>query len=762
MKVERSFSAFARQYVRQLFTAIFNIFVFLPYYFSVLYVFKTFFYPWKRLVTKKTIPGFSFEEWIGRVAFNFISSGVGVVMRTAVLVEYCIVQSFFVLAVPFISVFYLVLLPFWYILSFFHKTEEEKKEAKRQDFFLKRMRKPENKDNIEEWFTIYYTTTVKKKPWWNSRRLFSTPPLAKDWSVGYTPTLDLYGEELTQAQSHFKHLVGRGKEISHIELALSKTDEANVLIVGEEGVGKHTIVEALAKKIYEGRVNPILAYKRIIKIDIKKILAQNTDIHKKEETLTTVFKEAEDAGNIIIFIDNLDAFVAQEEGKIDITDIIARFAASPKLQFIGITTPFLFQKYIFPNPKMVRLFSKIDVYEIAQKEAYRILMEKVFDFEHTYHVLVPYETIDEIIKKSNFYITYIPFPEKAIELLDEACAYAVQGQKSKVKSRKSKVVVTPDIVDVVLTKKTHIPVWLDEKIKKTLLSLEIALEERVIFQKEPIAKLSATIRNSFVISSKRKKPLASFLFFGPTGVGKTETAKALATIFFGSEDQMTRFDMSFYQNKGDIAQLIGSAEKGFPGLLTAAIREKPYGVLLLDELEKADPQLINIFLTVLDEGYFVDGYGKRVDCKNLVIIATSNAGSDLIFAQMGYQEKTNEDSLSSREYEKKLVDYLVAKHYFTPEFLNRFDGVVVYRPLSKEAIYTIAQKKVEEMKKEVEKLHHIQVNVSGDFLRKIVSVGYDPQFGARNMERVMRDMIEDKVAQQILKGKMKEGDVISF
>ena len=295
-----------------------------------------------------------------------------------------------------------------------------------------------------------------------------------------------------------------------------------------------------------------------------------------------------------------------------------------------------------------------------------------------------------------------------------------------------------------------------------MLSLETTLEERVIFQKEPITKLSAAIRNSFVISSKRKKPLASFLFFGPTGVGKTETAKALATIFFGSEDQLTRFDMSFYQNKGDIAQLIGSAEKGFPGLLTAAIREKPYGVLLLDELEKADPQLINIFLTVLDEGYFVDGYGKRVDCKNLIIIATSNAGSDLIFAQMGYQEKTNEDSLSSREYEKKLIDYLVAKHYFTPEFLNRFDGVVVYRPLSKEAIYTIAQKKVEEMKMEVEKLHHIQVNVSKDFLKKVVAAGYDPQFGARNMERVMRDMIEDTIVLHILKDKSKQGEVISF
>ena len=431
MKDKRSFSAFAKQYIAELFTAIFNIFVFLPYYFSVLYVLKTFFYPWKRLITKKTIPGFSLEEWIRRASFNFISSGVGMVMRTVVLIEYCIVQSFFVFAVPFLSVLYLIFLPFWYVLSSFYKTEEEKKETAHDEFFKKRMRKPENKEKIEEWFSLYYATVIKKKPWWDSQLLFSTPPLAKDWSVGYTPTLDQYGEELTQAQSHFKHLVGRGKEISHIELALSKTDEANALIVGEEGVGKHTIVEALAKKIYEGRVNSLLAYKRIIKIDIKKILAQNTDVHKKEETLTTVFKEAEDAGNIIIFIDNLDAFVAREEGKMDITDIIARFAASQKLQFIGITTPFLFQKYIFPNPKMVRLFSKIDVYEIAQKEAYRILMEKVFDFEHAYHVLVPYETIDEIIKKSNFYITHIPFPEKAIELLDEACAYVIQLQKAK-------------------------------------------------------------------------------------------------------------------------------------------------------------------------------------------------------------------------------------------------------------------------------------------------------------------------------------------
>jgi ATP-dependent Clp protease ATP-binding subunit ClpA len=250
---------------------------------------------------------------------------------------------------------------------------------------------------------------------------------------------------------------------------------------------------------------------------------------------------------------------------------------------------------------------------------------------------------------------------------------------------------------------------------------------------------------------KRKKPLASFLFLGPTGVGKTETAKTVAQVFFGSDKSLLRFDMSAFQSQNDMSQLIGSSETGNPGLLTKSIREQPYGVLLLDELEKANKDLLNIFLTVLDEGYFTDGMGEKVDCKNLIIVATSNAGADVLYKQ------TDMESL-----QQTLMNILIERHIFSPEFINRFDGVVAFNPLQSDDVTIIANTMLQNIVKQIAVLYKVNISVSPQTLKTIVEENYNPSFGARDIERVLRKEIEDKIAKLILSNQAKEGDTIQL
>jgi ATP-dependent Clp protease ATP-binding subunit ClpA len=741
----KNFGQFYKNKLHDFGEAIINLLIFLPYFFSVSALLRTFFHPWRNLVIKKTIVGFTFTDWVNRFAFNIISRMIGALMRLSIIIFYFIFQTLFMILLPFIALAFFIFLPFFYLLSLFQKTAEEKKEKFKKNFIDTHLFNEENRSMVEKWFEEYYQQHIEKISWWKLANLFSYPPLARDWAVGYTPTLDQYVTDLATHSylHHIKNIVGREKEIKEIEGILTKSVEGNVIIVGEEGVGKHTIVDALAKKIYLGKTNHHLMYRRILKLNMERVLT--------EKNFEDLLEEASQAKNTILFIDNLDQYLSPDQGKIDLTISLEKYSKDNSIQIIGITTPTAYQSVIFPNEKINRIFNKVDVYEINPPEAEDILLEAVFDFEYLYKVFITYETIKEVIEKSEFYLTYIPFPEKAVDLLDSACVYVKQNQKS---DSKVAPMITPEIINQILMIKTHIPTTITKQMKEKLLNLETLLFSRIVQQDEAIKKLSAALRRSFLLIGKRKKPLATFLFLGPTGVGKTETAKVITDVFFGKSNYLIRFDMSEFQSKYDIPKLIGDSKNA--GLLTKAIREQSYGVLLLDEIEKADKDLINIFLTVLDEGYFIDGQGKRVDCKNLIVIATSNAGSDLLFAD------ANPMRPMSLMGPMSLINQLVERHIFFPEFLNRFDGVIAFENLNRQSIRILAKKIISQIGVDVLKLHKIKVSVSEKTIETLAKKGYDPRFGARNLERTIRDEVEDKVAKLIFEDKAKPGETINL
>lgn len=745
--MNENFFSFSKKTLLSFFELLANILLFIPYYFSVSILVKTLFYPWKNLVSKKTTVGFSLNEWFSNLGFNLVSIFIGFSMRLCVLGIYLIIQILFLFFVPFFILMEFILLPFLFVFSLFKKTTTEEKNIQLERFLSTHLIEPGNRVRIINWFEELYQNTANESQWWTMHNLFSIPPIARDWALGYTPTLDPYVFDLTSTdyQKNMRNVVNREKEINEIERTLSKSEEANVLIVGEEGVGKHTVVDALAKRIYEGKTNQLLMYKRVLKLNMEKILTQYTDQKQREEFFGELLKEAADAKNVILLIDDLEKYISVEEEKVDLSTPLQTYAKSSSLQVLGITDPFSYQKFIFPNQAVGRIFRKIDVYEVTPEEAEHIMLLKTPLFEKRYNVTIPYETVKNTIEKSNYYITHIPFPEKAVDLLDSACVYTKQNSNEKQ--------VLPEVIDKILTERTHIPTTITAQTKEKLLNLQNKLQETIIDQEEAVEKLSSSLKRAFLLIGKRKKPFATFLFLGPTGVGKTETAKSIARIFFGSETYLIRFDMSLYQSKNDITTLIGSSETNMPGLLTKAIREKPYGVLLLDELEKADEDLLNIFLTLLDEGYIMDGSGKRVDCKNLVIIATSNAGSALFCSALENAPSPDCNSITN---------YLIEQKIFSPEFLNRFDGIIVYKKISKESMVRIAKQMVGRIQEDIKKLYNVTVMVSDTYVKKLIDIKYNEKFGARDMERLISEGIENTVSQRILENTAKSGDIINL
>ncbi|MCX6738345.1 MAG: ATP-dependent Clp protease ATP-binding subunit [Candidatus Parcubacteria bacterium] len=465
-----------------------------------------------------------------------------------------------------------------------------------------------------------------------------------------------------------------------------------------------------------------------------------------EDTLDKIFKEVINAKNVILVIDDFHNFVGGEigPGKIDITGILATYLKFAEFKIIAIASYTGLHKQIEENPTVLNLFSKVEVKEPSPQETIRILQRLAPRLEAKYNRFITYPAIGQVVELTGRYIADVPFPKKAINVLEEAMIKTdnVRGKW-----------VLPEDIDRIVARKTEIPVGkIETKEKEILLNLEDLIHQRIINQEEAVREVSTSLRRARAKLKERKGPMGGFLFLGPTGVGKTETSKALAEIYFGSEEKMIRLDMSEFQSQEDIPRLMGSS--GEEGLLTTPVREDPFSLVLLDEIEKAHPNILNLFLQVLDDGHITDGLGRKVDFKNTIIIATSNAGYEVILDAL-------RNNLDFSVVKEKLLNRLFDEKTFRPEFINRFDAVVLFKPLTKENLLDIAQLMLKSIQQGlIEK--NIEFIITEELKEKIVELGYDITFGARNLKRVIQDNVENVLAEALLKDEVKKGDRIQI
>ncbi|WP_432409711.1 ATP-dependent Clp protease ATP-binding subunit [Wukongibacter sp. M2B1] len=636
-----------------------------------------------------------------------------------------------------------------------------------------------------------------------------------------TPTLDKYGKDLTVMAKEKKldPVIGREKEIERVIQVLSRRTKNNPCLIGEPGVGKTAIAEGLAQKILEGNIPEILRDKRVITLALASMLAGAKYRGEFEERLTKALEELKEAGDVILFIDEMHTIIGAggAEGAIDASNILKPALARGEIQAIGATTLDEYKKHVEKDSALERRFQPIMVEEPTVEDTIEILKGLRDRYEAHHKVKITDEALKAAAELSHRYITDRFLPDKAVDLIDEAASKVrlmnatqpedlkdLESKLEKIKKEKEEAVSSQNyeeaarfrdeekkILDELEDRKenwkaninqnatvgeeeiagivstwTGIPVnKMAEEESERLLNMEKLLHERVIGQEEAVESVSRAIRRARVGLKDPKRPIGSFIFLGPTGVGKTELTKALADAMFGDEDAMIRVDMSEYMEKHSVAKLVGSPP-GYVGYdeggqLTEKIRRKPYSVILFDEIEKAHPDVFNILLQMLDDGRLTDAKGRTVDFKNTVIVMTSNVGVNTIKKQKSLGFAGVDEDTKKNEYEKmkeSVMDEL--RRQFRPEFLNRIDDIIVFHKLEKEHIGEIVDLMIGELTKRLGELN-ISINISDAAKEYLADQGYDAEYGARPLKRVITKMIEDKLSEEILMGKIsKEDDIM--
>ncbi len=572
--------------------------------------------------------------------------------------------------------------------------------------------------------------------------------LAETWTSGYTVFLDRFSFDITNPR-YFGGFSVEGREniLSQMENILSKDSKNNLILTGETGTGKTILVYGFAEKIYWGNSLPSLAHKRVVCLDSESLVASTSDPGEIAERLMGVLNEAAKAGNVILFIDNIHTLLAggDKVGSIDASEILAPYLEASPLTIIGVTTTASYETFIAPRQHIAGAFEKIEVPPTDLNQTIRILEDLSLYYSGKFGVRITYDALKEIYRLADRFVANKDFPARAVDVLSNVISAAKNtGEKTLDKGAVDK------LSEAIL----NIPVQqASGEEKEKLLRLEEQLHSRVIGQEAAVRAVSDALRRARTQVADNKRPIGSFLFLGPTGVGKTELSKALAWAYFGSPDNMIRMDMSEFQQVGAIERFVGKKIPGSETLeggdLVKRVREKPFSVVLLDEIEKAHPDILNLFLQVLDEGYLTDGMGAKVNFSNSIIIATSNAGANLI--REGVAKGEDIETLKTN-----LLNQLQSEGIYRPEFLNRFDGTIIFKPLTKEELLKIAGLMFAKTTQDMKDKGYI-LEIEQPALEKLVEWGYQPEFGARPMRRVFQDKLESMLAKKILEESIKKG-----
>lgn len=598
-----------------------------------------------------------------------------------------------------------------------------------------------------------YSWELRKQSWryWEDRFFRRRSGVDIGWVAGWMRHLKHFSVNVTDLvkQGKVPYLIGREKLIERITGILQQTTRNNVLLVGSPGVGKTTIAYGIAEKILMGEATGKLARKKVIKLDLIGLLAGTTARGGLEERIWEAMKEIR-GGESILFIDEIHSLVGAggEKGATDIASFIAPVLSAGDIQLIASTTPEDYRRYIEGNPTFASYFQVVKVEEPSAEECVAILEWFVPQMEADQGVRITLPAITNAVVLTQKFIHDRYLPGKAVEILDET-SVAVQRKGSKE--------VRAEDVAAVLAVKTGIPLeQLTINEQAILLNLEDVLHQRIIGQEEAVRVVSNALRRARSGLSPTNRPIASFLFVGPTGVGKTETAKALSQAYFGSEENMIRVDMSEYSNPGQIYRLIGAppGQVGYEegGHLTEAVRSRPFAVVLLDEIEKAHTDVHNLLLQVLEDGRLTDGKGRTVSFTNTMIICTSNAFSVII-------QESLKKGVSIETIQELLTDNL--QKIFRPELLNRFDGVIVFKTLTSEQVEEIAVLMLNGVSERmVEK--KIELKFDREVVKRVAELGFDPQFGARPLRRVIQERVENGLAKMLLEGKIEKGESYTF
>jgi len=790
---------------------LFELIKYVPYYFSITLLIRTLFSPWHKDVSMKKWRGFDLGKSFERFIWNIISRIAGAVVRIIfisvgllfsitilifgilVAIVYFVIPGALILALALFftkyaifSVIILLVSILTVILALksyshqYHKSYRDMSFAELVhekwfykvwdslninpdditdevindiDEFKKLLRRVdvtmEDCENVISWEIEKQEEKESNEKFLSREHLETFQPIGRRWHYGFTVNLDRFANDLTRFDnSDFAHrpFYGHEEEMSMLELVMTRPNENNVIILGEPGVGRRMITHELARRIKTMKYKePTLEHARVLQVDLGGAIASvQQNGQDPEYELNNLFHEAAYAGNVILIVENFEKYMENIRG-FSFTSMLSRYAPMPTFRMIAITTENEFHNSVEQRQGLLMHFDIIHMKEMSEEEAMKTLFMQFYAGSKT---LFTYQALREVISASYKYTNTSPLPERALNLANGVLLY---WQKNSMNNSIKK----EDVLKFVSIK-TGIPTGkITKEEKEKLITLEDRFHDNLIGQDEAVRVVANAVRRMRSGMARPNRPAGSFLFLGPTGVGKTEMTKTIAQQYFGSKEKMIRLDMSEFNTPRALERMIGSRATGKRGRLTSLAQEHPYGILLLDELEKANPDILDIFLQVLDEGMVHDAFGKKINFTTMIIVATSNAGA--IKIQEHIKNKTPYEKMK-----EDILNIITRSGKFRPEFVNRFDDVVVFRPINSKEAVLITKLLLKKFSKRTEEEQNIKVVFDEDVAQEVVNRGYNELFGARSLHRYIDNSIADALAMKLITGDVFRGEDVSF